>query len=830
MNSRRTPSIASSSPRNSPHVPRQQVASQLGRQRPPSTRGIAPTPTPPIVEPSPASGLDRPAMSSASLYISNLKVLRRRDPSIISIFDQFSHVCVYHHNGDKWEKQGYEGSMFLYERDSYPPYGFYILNRMGMSDYIQRLYPEDNWTARRLENVLQTSLAEGRPIPDKFSPEWDIGVSEEELKQMDKGQGFTVGLWIFAHDSADSMMDVMTRLYSYIKQNLPYPEEFKYGPDRPPRLNMIHRMASVPPASESDAHIESIDRAIHSASTKPATPVQSLFKGLMNGSTSKPADTSELDKLFAKLNPPPPSVPPTAQTLTVDSLFASLGGTTKAKSPPPTSSTSSASTTGLALLDSIFASATPTSQQSTISTSTSTTASAPLSQSSSVSSSLTATLGSQSYRSGSRATQNPPNPEPEPIIIYSPTPTTSALPQILNQDVISTLLGLPSSRASSAAPTTTSSSTRTSDSSSTRRSGREGGDEDDGDYSSDGGHSESSTVLDRLLVGSREVVNGDVTPRVPTNGYGYDRPSSSSRLQNFVYPNKKSAPPTAPTAAVPPAAPHPSHNGQHEAIVNGHHTQASRSGGELWENTSNDRFVVDGGDDDEILELDFADTRALSDMNVYKKTLARHDNSSKAAPTNGRLSSSTTGNKPPALHSRDGSSSDANVRSSATNNKDKKDRRKKNGKDRSPEVDKTVVGADRNVYNVPEAVPNSLQRQPHLRAVAAMSTPSPIAALPPTSLSDPAILLSSLKAPPQAPSKTVAVAAPVNGYTKNDILPAAPRSTSDIARESILATAASKIGKQTKLERNDFVREVLTLIHTDKSFVDSLYQDYLARS
>ncbi|KAJ8469202.1 hypothetical protein ONZ45_g16971 [Pleurotus djamor] len=554
MNSRRTPSIASSSPRNSPHVPRQQVASQLGRQRPPSTRGIAPTPTPPIVEPSPASGLDRPAMSSASLYISNLKVLRRRDPSIISIFDQFSHVCVYHHNGDKWEKQGYEGSMFLYERDSYPPYGFYILNRMGMSDYIQRLYPEDNWTARRLENVLQTSLAEGRPIPDKFSPEWDIGVSEEELKQMDKGQGFTVGLWIFAHDSANSMMDVMTR--------------------------------------ESDAHIESIDRAIHSASTKPATPVQSLFKGLMNGSTSKPADTSELDKLFAKLNPPPPpSVPPTAQTLTVDSLFASLGGTTKAKSPPPTSSTSSASTTGLALLDSIFASATPTSQQSTISTSISTTASAPLSQSSSVSSSLTATLGSQSYRSGSRATQNPPNPEPEPIVIYSPTPTTSALPQILNQDVISTLLGLPSSRASSAAPTTTSSSTRTSDSSSTRRSGREGGDEDDGDYSSDGGHSESSTVLDRLLVGSREVVNGDVTPRVPTNGYGYDRPSSSSRLQNFVYPNKKSAPPTAPTAAVPPAAPHPSHNGQHEAIVNGHHTQASRSGGELWENTSNDRFV-----------------------------------------------------------------------------------------------------------------------------------------------------------------------------------------------------------------------------------------------
>jgi hypothetical protein len=55
-------------------------------------------------------------MSPSSRYNHNLKVLRRRDPSIVSIFDQFSHVCLYHHNGEKWEKKGYEGSMFLYER------------------------------------------------------------------------------------------------------------------------------------------------------------------------------------------------------------------------------------------------------------------------------------------------------------------------------------------------------------------------------------------------------------------------------------------------------------------------------------------------------------------------------------------------------------------------------------------------------------------------------------------------------------------------------------------------------------------------------------------
>ncbi len=55
-------------------------------------------------------------MSPSERYESNLRVLRKRDPSIVSIFDQFGHVCVYHYVNKKWEKNGYEGSMFLFER------------------------------------------------------------------------------------------------------------------------------------------------------------------------------------------------------------------------------------------------------------------------------------------------------------------------------------------------------------------------------------------------------------------------------------------------------------------------------------------------------------------------------------------------------------------------------------------------------------------------------------------------------------------------------------------------------------------------------------------
>jgi len=51
--------------------------------------------------------------------------------------------------------------------------------------------------------------------------------------------------------------------------------------------------------------------------------------------------------------------------------------------------------------------------------------------------------------------------------------------------------------------------------------------------------------------------------------------------------------------------------------------------------------------------------------------------------------------------------------------------------------------------------------------------------------------------------------------------------------ESLISTvrksSLSKHKDVKQMDRNTFVREVLTLIHTDKSFVDNLYADYLAR-
>jgi hypothetical protein len=56
------------------------------------------------------------APSADARYQRNLKSLRRVDPTIVSIIDQFSHICLYRLHDGKWQKDGFEGASFLFER------------------------------------------------------------------------------------------------------------------------------------------------------------------------------------------------------------------------------------------------------------------------------------------------------------------------------------------------------------------------------------------------------------------------------------------------------------------------------------------------------------------------------------------------------------------------------------------------------------------------------------------------------------------------------------------------------------------------------------------
>ncbi|KAJ7138445.1 hypothetical protein C8R43DRAFT_1109743 [Mycena crocata] len=699
-------------------------------------------------------------MSPEARYEHNLKVLRRRDPSIISIFDQFSHVCVYHHNGETWAKNGFEGSMFLYERDCYPPYGFYILNRMGMDDYIQRIYPEDvsgphgtylmlrsypDFTARRLSLIHNTY----EQVPEKFSDAYFIP-DLDTLLDGDKGRSHTVGLWMFPTDAREPMIDVMMRLHSYVKQNVPYPEQFRYGPSRPPPPNPHLRTTSPSPPPE-----------------PRETP--SGDNGL---DTSFPSGSaSELDKLFAKLtttSTSPAHPPPRSQstsTMTVASLFAALGGAEVEDRPP------SASRSGIPLLDSIFASASPA-----------------------------------------------PVPA-EAVPIHSPTPTTSALsPQILNHEVITTLLGLPPSRSASAA-------SRAYSEARSHNSSREGDNEYEensgglrGNPNSDG-FSESSTVLDPEAELDEELQAAgasagrpllSIPTRIPVNGA-----NGKGRAHGDVTPR-------APVPVPPPM------NGLGGSTSTARHSQNPANerqsaapfatDSELWPYARppvDDRAVeADGLDDGEIVELDFEDTSALSDPDAFRQVLQQRVRSN-----------------PDAELSAEGG---------ATGGRERRDRGKgrKKGKreraaGRTAELEQHSVESARMLQLLDSAMNRSRDLQSTSSSRSASASPPPVATRPygqPASTS-----FADTETPTTArPSKMQGMVTGVNGSNSaakgRDAAAHAAGLDPQRTRAAIVSTVAATAGARLHMERNEFVREVLTLIHTDKAFVDALWHDYQTRA
>ncbi|KAJ7098353.1 hypothetical protein C8R44DRAFT_988877 [Mycena epipterygia] len=774
----------------------------MARRRPPSTTNLAqsnmPTESPKLSKsqrhrPQPSVEQPNLGMSPEARYNHNLKVLRRRDPSIISIFDQFSHVCVYHHNGQTWEKNGFEGSMFLYERDSYPPYGFYILNRMGMDDYIQRLYPEDvtgihgtylmlrsypAFTTRRLSHILSSH---DEP-PEKFSDVYSVP-NLDKLLDGDKGRAHTVGLWMFPTDAREPMIDVMMRLHSYIKQNVPYPEQFRYGPNRPPPPNPHLRTTSPSPPPEP-----------HAAPSGD----HGLDRSFPSGSAS------ELDKLFARLSSTPsaptsvshaPARKSTA-TMTVASLFAALGGA-DVKNPEPDGAPTAAPPSGIPLLDSIFASANAASP-------------APIST--------------------------------QPIPIHSPTPTTSVVsPQILNHEVITSLLGLPPSRSASAASygsdVQSHTSSREGDNEYEESRGSNSGGRR-GNLGSDG-FSESSTVLDPeaeldeelqaagasagrpllsvpaqrgdtrnpLVNGGTKVngkgrVHGDVTPRAPVPASGINGHSTPSRGP-IPPPMDELSRSTSTTR------PSQSHQAQDR-----HPSGPFAAGSELWPYARppvDDRAVeVDELEDGEIVELDFEDTSALSDPDAFRQVQQQRVRRNPDADSAPNASEGGSG---------------AGGRERRDRGKGRKKGKRERAADRAASLADNVESA--RLFQLLDASVGASHYRSSSRSASASPSLEESPAQPPD-----VPVFSETETPTTArPSKIQMMMTAVNGSSsgaaaRDSVAALEPERT----RASLISIISARAQKPpAHLERNEFVREVLTLIHTDKAFVDALYRDYIAR-
>ncbi|KAF9429614.1 hypothetical protein BGZ94_010144, partial [Podila epigama] len=80
-------------------------------------------------------------MNKSARKAVNLSVLQRHDSHITDIIDSSSYVVVYKFDeaSQSWTKKGVEGTMFVFQRSTFPSYGFFIMNRLGIDNLMADL-------------------------------------------------------------------------------------------------------------------------------------------------------------------------------------------------------------------------------------------------------------------------------------------------------------------------------------------------------------------------------------------------------------------------------------------------------------------------------------------------------------------------------------------------------------------------------------------------------------------------------------------------------------------------------------------------------------------
>ena len=397
---------------------------------------------------------------------------------------------------------------------------------------------------------------------------------------------------------------------TFIRKGEPYP----YNLSRPPPPAQQPALNDVKPQEVSATSPVDASSGSHSDQAQ-SNGTQSLVAAV-NGTGS------EIDKLFSKLIPAATPAATPLNSFTSASTPASSAPAPNLVRPP-----SATTNIGPALLHTIFASATP--PLGSIPAPTPPlphhVSSEPFPPPPSAPPSTRLAFATAHLRSDISSSEPEPSEPPSPTchsaatLIHSPQPTNSQLPQILTQDVISALLGMPPSRTSSVA-------------SSHRRY--------EGDVeSSDDPHEVDSPIDERPQTHAnrpRKHELGDVTPRPPLRGFASSEkvlPSLAPPLPSYhsapsAPPNAASSAPSVPSPSEPyptiavdtPAtavpAPRIGTSPAPRALVP-FHAESS-----LWPYP---RAPLD--DRDDIVELDFADTSALSDADAFERRRQNGKNS-----------------------------------------------------------------------------------------------------------------------------------------------------------------------------------------------------------
>ncbi|CAG8531184.1 1006_t:CDS:2, partial [Ambispora leptoticha] len=213
----------------------------------------------------------------------NLSVLRRHDKNIVEIIDSSSHVVVYKFDTQttSWTKKGVEGTLFVFKRCIQPVYGFIVMNRVGIDNFV-------------------ASLTDNMDIESK---------NGYIIYKADKGE--IHGIWTFEEKDRDRIVNQLLLCCKESKTVIPPPQLAES-----PQISNSTTNSTTPPSQSYGRSIDLLT-LFQQAGTKQTngthteTTSNGINHGTANGSTTlrQPTPSSNhvserdiLNELFLKAN------------------------------------------------------------------------------------------------------------------------------------------------------------------------------------------------------------------------------------------------------------------------------------------------------------------------------------------------------------------------------------------------------------------------------------------------------------------------------------------------------------------------------------------------
>ncbi|GJN93322.1 hypothetical protein Rhopal_006369-T1 [Rhodotorula paludigena] len=287
----------------------------------------------------------------------NLKNLQRHDPRIDRIITSTSHASLYDNKGTGWVKTGVEGPLFLFSRSVAPNYGFFVLNRNGL-EYVQEFLTPECEVKSGGEFILFESGTDAGCLCSP-SPLWLLMslTPTPYLRLTDRA----TGIWV---SEERERVELSQRMEQLRAKSAAAAAASAYTPSAP--------TPASPPQAVPVGQSISLDMLFKAASPAPAPAVLPAQPSPL----AQQQPVNPLDALFAAatVSPSParatlpsasPALAANRMPTQLEQLFAAASPTPQAAQlplsppqqsrPPPLSP--AAQPTGMALLDSIFASA-----------------------------------------------------------------------------------------------------------------------------------------------------------------------------------------------------------------------------------------------------------------------------------------------------------------------------------------------------------------------------------------------------------------------------------------------------------------------------------------